>query len=151
MKNKKLLLGVGIIVCLLVSCATKQPGVNFSNPSVFSGKWTANSITLNSRGQQTTQKALVLEVTDEGTVTGTADWSLLTGSGGDHLDTASDRDSEHLIGSFDPYDGVFFLVETEENGFRHCRAITEDRIHCHLVQPGPKHVSTFVVFNRNSE
>ena len=151
MKNKYMLLPVGIIVCLLASCATKPLGINFSNPSVFSGTWTSNSITLNSRAQNTTKKRLVLEVTDEGTVTGTAGWALLSGSGGHDLDTATDHDSEHLIGSFNPHDGVFFLVETEENGFWHCRAITEDLIHCHLVQPGPKHVSTFVVFNRNSQ
>ena len=151
MNKKYLLLSVGIIVCLLAACATKPLGILFSNPSVLSGTWTSNSITLNSRGQNTSKKRLVLEVTDEGTVTGTANWSLLSGSGGHDLDTATDHDSEHLIGSFNPHDGVFFLVETEENGFWHCRAITEDLIHCHLVQPGPKHVSTFVVFNRNSQ
>jgi hypothetical protein len=40
---------------------------------------------------------------------------------------------------------VFFLSETEENGFWQCRAITEDLLHCHKVQPGPKYVSTFVM------
>jgi len=151
MNNKYMLLPLGIIVCLLGACVTKPPGIHFSNPSVLSGTWTSNSITLNSRGKNTTNKRLVLEFTDEGTVTGTASWALLSGSGGHDLDTASDHDSERLIGSFNPHDGVFFLVETEENGFWYCRALTEDLIHCHLVQPGPKHVSTFVVFNRNSQ
>ncbi|MEJ6541053.1 MAG: hypothetical protein QNL94_11750, partial [Halioglobus sp.] len=104
MNNKYLLLPVGIIVCLLAACATKPQGIHFPNPSVLSGTWTSNSITLNSRGKNTNKKRLVLEFTDEGTVTGTANWALLSGPGGHALDTASDHDSERLIGSFNPHD-----------------------------------------------
>ena len=151
MNSKYMLIPAGILACLLASCADKPTVTSFADPTVLSGTWASNSITLNSRGLNETKKILMLEFTAEGTVTGTANWALLSGEGGDHLNTETDADTEYLIGSFNQYDGVFFLMETEENGFWHCRAITEDLLHCHKVQPGPKHVSTFVVFERDPE
>jgi hypothetical protein len=148
MKSKYSSIPAVILACLIVSLAEKSIAASFSDPTVLSGTWTSSSITLNSRGSNETKKILTLEFTEEGTITGTANWALLSGEGGDHVDTETDADTEYLIGSFNPHDGVFFLSETEENGFWQCRAITEDLLHCHKVQPGPKYVSTFVIFER---
>ena len=98
-----------------------------------------------------TEKTLVLEIMNDGTVTGTAGWDLISGPGGDRIDSRTENDVEHLIGSFNQHDNVFFLVETEENGFWHCRAISKDLIHCHLIQPGSKHVSSFGIFTRDPD
>ena len=151
MKSQYRFIPAALLACLIVSCAEKSIVTNFSDPTVLSGTWTSSSITLNSRGPNETQKILILEFTENGTITGTANWALLSGEGGDHLVTKTDADTEYLIGSFNPHDGVFFLSETEENGFWQCRAITEDLLHCHKVQAGPKHVSTFAVFERKPE
>jgi hypothetical protein len=151
MKFKYMLIPAAVFICLLSSCSEKSLVANFSDPTVLSGTWASNSITLNSRGPNDTKKILRLEFTQDGTITGTAKWALMSGEGGDHVDTKTDADTEYLIGSFNPHDGIFFLVETEENGFWQCRAITEDLLHCHKVQPGPKYVSTFVAFERRSE
>lgn len=151
MKSKYRFIPALLLACLIVSCAEKAIVTKFTDPTVLSGTWSSSSITLNSRGTNETKKTLILEFTEDGTITGTANWALLLGEGGDHLDTKTDADAEYLIGSFNPHDGVFFLSETEENGFWQCRAITEDLLHCHKVQAGPKHVSTFVVFERQLE
>jgi hypothetical protein len=149
MKHTIALFTAVAFVVLLASCAGKSMGTHFSDPSVLSGTWNSNSTTLNSRGHNTTQKTLVLKFNEDGSITGTAQWTLETGPGGNSLEIQTDSDKEHLIGSFNQHDGVFFLIETEENGFWHCRAIDNDLLHCHLIQTGSKHVSTFAAFTRD--
>ena len=72
MKAKYMLVPAAVLACLLASCAEKSTVTSFSDPTVLSGTWAANSTTLNSRGSNETEKILMLEFTEQGTITGTA-------------------------------------------------------------------------------
>ena len=114
------------------------------------GIWVGNDHTINSRGKSLTRKELKLDVDDDGLISGTTTWTLVTGEGGHDGDTPAPSDSEVIYGAFDANAGTFFLVETEENGFWRGRFDGRDAIRCFLVQPGEKPVAAFVVLERKS-
>ena len=109
----------------------------------LSGTWVGDDHTINSRGKSLTQKTIVLNVDDDGLIDGSATWTMVTGEGGHDGNTKARTDSEDVIGAFDPQDGTFFLVETEEAGFWQGRMVSPELIRCFLVQPGEKPVSSF--------
>ena len=107
------------------------------------GTWTTHAQTMNSRGKNLTGKTLVIEIDSDGMINGTSGWALVDGEGGFAEDRPVKGDTEEIVGAFDEQSGMFYLVETEENGFLHGHLIDEDEILVFLVQPGEKHaVST---------
>ena len=110
----------------------------------LSGTWVGDDHTINSRGKSLTRKTIVLNVDGDGLIDGSATWTMVKGEGGHDGNTKVRTDSEDVIGAFDPQDGTFFLVETEETGFWHGRMVSPEVIRCFLVQSGEKPVSSFV-------
>ena len=148
---KKELLTVLVLMLMTLAnfgCAHSGSKVFSNDPTLLSGTWEGLSFTQNSRGHVGTKKTVILEVNAQGGISGTADWVKLNGEGGHDGNKPTDHSTESLIGSLNKHDGVFFLVETSETGFWYCRTINSDLVQAHLIQSGPKHVSTFVEFNR---
>ena len=110
----------------------------------LSGTWVGDDHTINSRGKSLTQKTIVLNVDDDGLIDGSATWTMVTGEGGHDGNAKVRTDSEDVIGAFDPQDGTFVLVETEEPGFWKGRMVSPEVIRCFLVQSGKKPVASFV-------
>ena len=140
---------MGLVTFLNVGCSHSSKSVFADDPTKLSGTWVGSSTTLNSRGETGTKKTVTLLVNESGGITGTAQWTKFSGPGGHHEGNEANDSKETLIGSLNKDDGVFFLVETEENGFWYCRTMNNELIHAHLIQSGPKHVSTFVTFTRS--
>ena len=104
------------------------------------GTWTSTGQTLNSRGKNFTEKTLVMNIDEHGSITGNSEWRLISGEGGHTVDVPTTSGREDLLGTFDAEAGIFFLVETEETGFIHGQMIDHDEILVFLVQPGTKPV-----------
>jgi len=137
-----------LLSTLSVGCSHSKRNAFTDDPTKLSGTWVGASTTLNSRGETGTNKVLTLLVNEQGGITGQASWERTSGAGGHDGERETTGATEALIGSLNRDDGVFFLVETEESGFWYCRTINADLVHGHLVQPGQKHVSSFVTFSR---
>ena len=143
------LLALMSFMAFLNAGCTQNSNAAFSNdPTKLSGTWIGSSMTLNSRGQTESHKRFELDVNEHGGITGTTGWTKISGAGGHDGDRETDESRETVVGSLNKHDGVFFLVETEEPGFWHCRTINENLVHAHLVQTGTRHVSTFATFTR---
>ena len=73
---------------------------HFTNQDLH-GTWTSTSQTLNSRGKNHTEKILVMDIDEDGLITGNSEWRLITGEGGHDGDTPTTSGREDLLGSFD--------------------------------------------------
>lgn len=104
------------------------------------GTWTTTSHTLNSRGTNHTEKTLTLTVDELGLISGTTGWRLISGEGGHDGEVPTASDTEEVLGSYDAASGVFYLVETEENGFVHGQVLENGELLIFHVQPGTKPV-----------
>ena len=142
---------MAVMTFMNVGCAQQGSAVFSQDPTKLSGTWVGTSNTLNSRGETGTRKTVTLVVNELGSIRGSAQWTKTSGIGGHNEDKRTDNDQEELIGSLNKSDGVFFLVETSETGFWYCRTMNSDLVLAHLIQSGPKHVSTFVEFTRLQE
>ena len=119
--------------------------------SDLDGTWVGQDETINARGISLTKKTVVLDVDDKGLIRGTTSWDLVNGAGGDRLETPTNRDSEAIIGVFEPSTGRFYLAEMEEPGFWHGEMLSKNKVRCFLVQTGPKPVVSTVVLERQSD
>ena len=117
----------------------------------LNGTWVGQDETINSRGISLTQKTVILKVDDDGLITGSTSWSLISGPGGHHLDTPATKDAEPVIGAFDPETGTFYLAEMDEPGFWYGTLRQRDEARCFLVQTGPKPVVSSVVLRRQAD
>ena len=154
MKQRRLmwtLVFMAAMTLMNTGCAQQGSKVFSQDATKLSGTWVGASTTLNSRGQTSTKKTVTLVVDENGSIQGTARWTKYSGQGGHSHDKESDHDEEELIGSFNKDDGIFFLVETAETGFWHCKIIDANLINAHLIQSGKQYVSTFVEFTRLDE
>lgn len=140
---------MSLMIFLNVGCSHSNKAVFADDPTKLSGTWIGFSNAITSRGQTNTSKTVRLVVSESGGINGTAQWTKISGPGGHHEGDHANESTETLVGSLNKEDGVFFLVETDENGFWYCRTMNKDLIHAHLIQSGPEHVSTFVAFTRS--
>ena len=119
--------------------------------SDLDGTWIGQDETINSRGISLTSKTVVLNVDDNGLIKGTTSWDLVNGDGGNHIDKKTNKDSEPVIGAFEPSTGRFYLAEMDEPGFWQGEMISKTKARCFLVQTGPKPVVSTIVLERQSD
>ena len=115
------------------------------------GTWIGQTNTINSRGSSLTKKTIVLNVDDNGLIKGSASWVLVIGDGGNHNDKKTNKDSEPIIGVFEPISGRFYLAEMDEPGFWYGEMISKNKARCFLVQTGPKSVVSTIILERQSD
>ena len=115
------------------------------------GTWIGQDETINSRGISMTKKTVILNVEDNGLIKGTTSWDLIAGDGGNHIDKKTNKDSEPVIGVFEPSTGRFYLAEMDEPGFWQGEMISKTKARCFLVQTGPKPVVSTIILERQSD
>ena len=134
-----------ISMLTLIGCSQK-----FSN-SDLDGTWVGTDHVRNSRGISTTNKTVSLAVDENGLISGTTKWSLLSGPGGNTKDAPAVEDIEKIIGAFDAASGKVYLVEMEENGFWQGQLTSPNTMRIFLVQTGEKPVVAHMILNRSAD
>ena len=129
------------------------PKATTSNPNTYvaadiEGSWQGEGHTINSRGKNLTKKKLLIEVDEQGLITGESGWELVDGAGGFNENKPVTGDSEKLIGVFMPESGEIHLVEMAEHGVLHGKLISKDQLRMVLTQAGEKPAASTYVLTR---
>ncbi len=149
MKNN-LILACSLLVFtgLMAMPKATNPGPETYKAADIEGSWQGEGHTINLRGKTLTKKKLLIEVDEQGLITGESGWELIDGAGGFQNDKPVKGDSEKLIGVFMPESGEIHLVEMAENGVLHGKLISEDQLRMVLTQPGEKPAASTYILNR---
>ena len=141
-----------LLLVLAATCLTTLGGCQHTyKTSDLHGTWIGQDETINSRGISMTKKTVILNVEDNGLIKGTTSWDLIAGDGGNHIDKKTNKDSEPVIGVFEPSTGRFYLAEMDEPGFWQGEMISKTKARCFLVQTGPKPVVSTIILERQSD
>ena len=130
----------------MAQATTNAP--NQYQQSDIAGTWQGTGHTINSRGKTHSKKELVIEVDEQGLITGTSGWELIEGAGGFQADKPVQGDNEKIIGVFRPDSGEIHLVEMAENGILHGKLISKDQLRMVLMQAGEKPAASTYILNR---
>ena len=86
------------------------------NPNDFTGTWQGTDKAINTSGLVTTHKVVTLVCGNNGELTGTVSYTVITGTGFDSTNNPTPDDTEDVLGLVNTSTGEIALVETAETG-----------------------------------
>ena len=103
---------------------------------LLTGVWSGEAWRINSRGPSRFHDRLEISCDAHGLLRAQRNWRTLEGAGGHKGMTPVKKDTEELIGVFNPENGEFHLVEMDEPGTIVGRMLDDNTIELVSTQPG---------------